>query len=218
MRTWPCLKRIPRSDFYFDSEVHQVTFLLLPLTICWAQAVYTCSWDVLDWKTLSKTYGLPCRDKKRNIKLNGFRTSSIKSLNTLIIFRFQESLWQNIQQPELLQNKKLGLIYQQTRSERMKICTINYKPQHECKWHILLYQRSQRNVVVLGMHRNENYWPKPNKIKHWAEGQMLNMVFLFSPPCRPILPLFCPALQKNKKLLYIRHYINKAQFNFKLIS
>lgn len=35
--------------------------LLLPFTICWAQAVYTCSWVVLDWKTRSNTYGLPCR-------------------------------------------------------------------------------------------------------------------------------------------------------------
>ncbi len=32
----------------------------------------------------------------------------------------------------------------------------------------------QRSV---GMHRNENSWPKPNKMKHWAEGRIPNTVF-----------------------------------------
>ncbi len=46
-------------------------------------------------------------------------------------------------------------------------------------------------ALKLGMHRNENSWPKPNKIKHWAEGRIPNTVFrIFFPPCRPILPLF----------------------------
>ncbi len=37
---------------------------------------------------------------------------------------------------------------------------------------------------MLGMHRNENSWPKPNKMKHWAEGQIQNMFFLRFFPSR----------------------------------
>ncbi len=43
------------------------------------------------------------------------------------------------------------------------------------------------NMFELGMHPNENSWPKPNKMKHWAESQIPNMFFLiFSPYILPI--------------------------------
>ncbi len=51
--------------------------------------------------------------------------------------------------------------------------------------------RSMFDNISLGMHRNENSWPKPkpNKMKHW--GRITNTVVkIISPPCRPILPFF----------------------------
>ncbi len=69
--------------------------------------------------------------------------------------------------------------------------------------------------IKVGMHRNENSWPKPNKMKHWAEyrTRFFNKQKK-SPPCRPVLTIFffsllhklnsqnlfycfCPALQKK---------------------
>ncbi len=43
-------------------------------------------------------------------------------------------------------------------------------------------------ISMIKMHRNENSWPKPNKMKHWAEYR--TRFFAFFPPCRPILPFF----------------------------
>ncbi len=45
------------------------------------------------------------------------------------------------------------------------------------------------------MHRNENSWLKPNKMKHWAEGWRPNMFFSFS--C--ILPIFSPLHELNSQ-------------------
>lgn len=36
-----------------------------PLTIFWAQALYTCSCVVLDWNTLSNMYGLPWKKRRK---------------------------------------------------------------------------------------------------------------------------------------------------------
>ncbi len=52
------------------------------------------------------------------------------------------------------------------------------------------------------MHRNENSWPKPNKMKHCftAEGRIPNTVFQkFSPPCRPILLFFSLLHKLNRQ-------------------
>ncbi len=46
-------------------------------------------------------------------------------------------------------------------------------------------------ILLLGMHRNENSWPKPNKIKHWAEGRIPNMVFPHFFPHVGVRPLSC---------------------------
>lgn len=49
------------------NNIFDVKTKIRPLTILWAQVLYTCSCDVFGWRTLSNMYGLPWREvtKKR---------------------------------------------------------------------------------------------------------------------------------------------------------
>ncbi len=63
-------------------------------------------------------------------------------------------------------------------------------------------------LFKVGMYRNENSWPKPNKMKHW--GRRPNTEHCFqkcSPPFRPILLFFS-----------LLHKLNSQNLLFTLLS
>ncbi len=58
-------------------------------------------------------------------------------------------------------------------------------------------------LLCIGMHRNENSWPKPNKMKHWAEGQIPNTVFHIFSPMKAYFAIFSPLHKlKSQNVLF----------------
>ncbi len=84
----------------------------------------------------------------------------------------------------------------------------------KCREHISL---------LVGMHRNDNSWPKPNKMKHWPILQLFSLLHKLNSQNLCITLLSCFTKEKKNYLTLnicirpIRH-TNKAQFNLKLIS
>ncbi len=52
----------------------------------------------------------------------------------------------------------------------------------------------------LGMHRNENSWPKPNKMKHWAEYRTRFFTFISPVIIYIIIIVLLFILQNNSKI------------------
>ncbi len=83
----------------------------------------------------------------------------------------------------------------------------------KCREHISL---------LVGMHRNDNSWPKPNKMKHWPILPFLSLLHKLNSQNQLITLLSCFTKKNNNNNLTlnifihpIRHYTNKAQFKIK---
>ncbi len=65
----------------------------------------------------------------------------------------------------------------------------------KCREHISL---------LVGMHRNDNSWPKPNKIKHWPILQFFSLLHKLNSQNLLITLLSCLTKKKKKKRLRLR--------------